>query len=50
MELINELNEKGRSKLTELREELENLELYYKDIGNQKYAQTLESEKQQLAW
>lgn len=49
MEALNELNEKGRVKLTQLREELENFELYGNDIRDPKYAQKLQSERQQLA-
>lgn len=50
METLNELNEKGRARLAQLRDELESLELYGREIGDPKYAAELESQRQQLAW
>ncbi|XP_026758046.1 vesicle transport protein SEC20 isoform X2 [Galleria mellonella] len=49
MEALNELNEKGRAMITQLREELESLELHGKDTGDPKYAVELESQRHQLA-
>ncbi|KOB75921.1 Vesicle transport protein SEC20, partial [Operophtera brumata] len=49
METLNQLNEKGRTKLAELREELENLEMYSKDVNDPMYVTELESQRQQLA-
>ncbi|KAM3963558.1 vesicle transport protein Sec20 [Aphomia sociella] len=49
MAALNELNEKGRAMITQLREELESLELYGKDTGDPKYAVELESQRHQLA-
>lgn len=50
MEKLNELNEKGRAKITEVREELENLYLYGKETGDTKYDTELESQRHLLAW
>ncbi|XP_049867004.1 vesicle transport protein SEC20-like [Pectinophora gossypiella] len=49
MEALNELNEKGRAKINLLRDELENLELYGRESGDQKYAVELESQRHLLA-
>lgn len=49
MEILSQLNEKGRMKLAALREELENVELYSKDVRDPKYVAELESQRQQLA-
>lgn len=50
MESLNKLNEKGRSIISMLRDELESLELYGKDTGDMKYSMELESQRHQLAW
>ncbi|CAG9783562.1 unnamed protein product [Diatraea saccharalis] len=49
MEALNELNEKGRAMINQLRDELESLELYGKDSGDQKYIVELESQRHLLA-
>lgn len=49
MEALNELNEKGRTLITQLREEMESLELFGKDSGDQKYIVELESQRHLLA-
>ncbi|CAG5011994.1 unnamed protein product [Parnassius apollo] len=49
MERLNSLNEKGRSLLTMLREELDNLDLYGRESGDQKYIVELESQRHLLA-
>ncbi|RVE54792.1 hypothetical protein evm_000559 [Chilo suppressalis] len=49
MESLNELNEKGRAMINQLRDELESLELYGKDSGDQKYVVELESQRHLLA-
>lgn len=49
METLNELNEKGRTLITQLREEMESLELFGKDSGDQKYIVELESQRHLLA-
>ncbi|XP_053625606.1 vesicle transport protein SEC20 [Plodia interpunctella] len=49
MEALNSLNEKGRIRIGQLRDELERLELYAKDSGDPKYAVELESQRHQLA-
>lgn len=49
MESLNELNEKGRTKLALQREELENFDLYVKYIRDPKYKKKLETERQHLA-
>lgn len=50
MESLNKLNEKGRAAISLLRDELENFEIYGKDIGDMKYATEVESQRHQLAW
>lgn len=49
METLNELNEKGRAMINQLRDELESLELYGKDSGDEKYVIELESQRHLLA-
>lgn len=49
MELLNELNEKGRVKINQLRDEIESLEVYGKDTGDRKYIVEVESQRHQLA-
>ncbi|CAH0701974.1 unnamed protein product [Spodoptera exigua] len=49
MESLNKLNEKGRAAISLLRDELENFEMYGKDIGDMKYATEVESQRHQLA-
>ncbi|XP_013190017.1 vesicle transport protein SEC20 [Amyelois transitella] len=49
MEALNALNEKGRTRINQLRDELELLELYSKDCGDPKYVVELESQRHQLA-
>ncbi|KAG7307093.1 hypothetical protein JYU34_007229 [Plutella xylostella] len=49
MEALNELNEKGRAKISQLRDEIENLELYARDIEKDEYIVKVESERYQLA-
>lgn len=48
MEALNELNEKGRAKITQLREEMENLEVYGRESGDDKYMIELESQRHML--
>lgn len=50
METLNKLNEKGRAAISEMRDELESLELYGKEMGDMKYSLELDSQKHQLAW
>lgn len=49
METLNELNEKGRAKLSLIRDELENLDSYATDMGNQKYFLEVASQRHLLA-
>ncbi|XP_026742783.1 vesicle transport protein SEC20 [Trichoplusia ni] len=49
MEALNKLNEKGRAAISVLRDDLESLELYGKDVGNIKYGSEVESQRHQLA-
>lgn len=49
METLNQLNEKGRQKLAELREELSKLELYCQNLNDPKHVTELISQRQQLA-
>ncbi|CAH2086766.1 unnamed protein product [Euphydryas editha] len=49
METLNELNEKGRAKITLLREELENLDSYATDMGDQRYFLEVTSQRHLLA-
>ncbi|XP_075970060.1 vesicle transport protein Sec20 [Anticarsia gemmatalis] len=49
METLNRFNEKGRTYISQLRDELESLELYGKDMGDMKYSLELESQRHQLA-
>lgn len=48
LSLLNELNEMGRSKLAELRTNIENLELYARDTADKKLMTEVESHRQQL--
>ncbi|XP_026329796.1 vesicle transport protein SEC20 [Hyposmocoma kahamanoa] len=48
MEALNELNEKGRAKIAQLREEMENLEVYGRESGDDKYMVELESQRHML--
>ncbi|KAG6452905.1 vesicle transport protein SEC20 [Manduca sexta] len=49
METLNELNEKGRAKISQIRDEMEALELYGKDNGDPKYDVEVEAQRHQLA-
>ncbi|CAH0718848.1 unnamed protein product, partial [Brenthis ino] len=49
METLNELNEKGRAKISLLREELENLVAYATDSGDQKYLLEVVSQRHLLS-
>ncbi|XP_045445987.1 vesicle transport protein SEC20 [Melitaea cinxia] len=49
MEVLNHLNDKGRAKLSLLREELENLDSYATDMGDQKYFLEVASQRHLLA-
>ncbi|CAB3251865.1 unnamed protein product [Arctia plantaginis] len=49
METLNKLNEKGRTAISQLRDELESLELYGKEMGDMKYSLELDSQRHQLA-
>ncbi|CAH2074450.1 unnamed protein product, partial [Iphiclides podalirius] len=49
MERLNALNEIGRAMLTKLREELDNLDLYGRESGDQKYVIELDAQRQLLA-
>ncbi|KAL4714082.1 hypothetical protein ACJJTC_008436 [Scirpophaga incertulas] len=49
MESLNELNEKGRVMINQLRDELESLELYGRDSGDTTYIIELESQRHLLA-
>ncbi|CAH2259278.1 vesicle transport protein SEC20 [Pararge aegeria] len=49
MESLNELNEKGRSMIKLLREEIENLHAYVNNSGDEKYIDELSSKRHHLA-
>lgn len=49
MDSLNKLNEKGRSLISLMRDEMESLELYGKDIGDMKFAMELDTQRLQLA-
>ncbi|KAI5638510.1 sec20 domain-containing protein [Phthorimaea operculella] len=49
METLNELNEKGRQKLSQLREEMDNLEVYCKESGEKMYLLELQVQRQQMS-
>lgn len=49
MDTLNELNEKGRAKISLLREELENLVAYATDSGDQKYMLEVVSQRHLLS-
>ncbi|KAJ2952581.1 hypothetical protein O0L34_g6904 [Tuta absoluta] len=49
MESLNELNEKGRMKLSQLREEMDNLELYCKESGEKLYLLELQAQRLQMS-
>ncbi|KAI8435243.1 hypothetical protein MSG28_003592 [Choristoneura fumiferana] len=48
MEALSELNEKGREKISQLREELESMEVYGKETCDDKYSIEMEAQKHQL--
>lgn len=48
MEALSELNEKGREKISQLREELESMEVYGKETCDDKYSVEMEAQKHQL--
>lgn len=49
MDKLNALNEKGRASLTVLREELDSLDLYGHESGDEKFLVELEAQKHSLA-
>lgn len=48
MDALSELNEKGREKISQLREELESMEVYGKETCDDKYSVEMEAQKHQL--
>lgn len=49
MEMLNELNEKGRAKIALWREDIENMELNAREMGDEKYMLEVDSQRHQLA-
>ncbi|GBP76403.1 Vesicle transport protein SEC20 [Eumeta japonica] len=49
MEELNRLNEMGRNKITQLRDEIENMELYARETADDKLLVEVESQRHQLA-
>lgn len=49
METLNQLNEKGRAKIAQWREEIENLDLNAEETGDPRFMLEVESQRHQLA-